>query len=287
MFLGGPSPKAEIKYHGTCFLAAFKDFDGKLYSYIVTARHVAAAVQGDDTFFIRANLKAGGGSEPIPIHNIDWAYSDDDKTIDLAVAAHYLDKSKYDLDYLNLDTTTQLGNFAGSDDVIRSHVACGDEVCVVGLFHLHSGKARNVPVVHTGHIAVLADPDERIPLRNKLTEKTVRSEVHLVEIQSLDGLSGSPAFIAQMMDLPIRTPEGNHPQAYAGVKLLGIYVGSWDGDPDEVLKKDRRLSDGTKVPVGMGLVVPANKLVDLIRTHPKLVDGRNRDREDAENAGQL
>jgi len=255
-----------------------------LYSYIVTARHVAAAVQGDDTFFIRANLKGGGGSEPIPIHNIEWAYSEDDETVDLAVAAHYLDKSKYDLDYLNLDNTTQLGRFADSNGVERSYVACGDEICVVGLFHLHSGKARIVPVVHTGHVAVVADPDERIPLRNPRTKKTVKSEVHLVEIQSLDGLSGSPAFIAEMMDLPVRTPEGNRPQAYAGVKLLGIYVGSWDGDPDEVLKEDRRLSDGTKVPVGMGLVVPGIKLVDLIRTHPKLVEGRNREREDADNA---
>jgi hypothetical protein len=106
------------------------------------------------------------------------------------------------------------------------------------------------------------------------------AEAYLVETQSLAGLSGSPVFIAQLMDMDVRTPEGNKPVAFAGIKMLGVYVGSWDGDPDEVLKKDRRLDDGTKVPVGMGIVVPVDHLIELIRDHEMLIRQRDKDRED-------
>src|SRR5258706_14402539 len=90
----------------------------------------------------------------------------------------------------------------------------------------------------------LTDPDEPIPLRDRTTNKRIKSELYLVETQSLDGLSGSPVYVAETMDLPFLAPTGAKPQAYVGVKLLGLYVGSWDGDPDQVIREDRRLSDG-------------------------------------------
>jgi hypothetical protein len=249
---------------------------------LVTARHVAGAASRDHEYVIRANLKSGK-SEPIPVTGIDWAYPDDER-IDLAVAPYYLDQRKYDLGYYHLGQAAKRAPFVDERGVTRRAVVCGDEIAIAGLFHLHSGVDRNVPVVHTGHVAVLADPSSRIPLFNKITERTELAEAHLVETQSLDGLSGSPAYIFEWMDLPIPSPTGNKPQAHVGVKLLGIYVGSWDGDPNQIMKEDRRLSDGTKVPVGMGVVVPADHLMDLIRDHPKLIAGRERDREEALNA---
>jgi hypothetical protein len=52
--------------------------------------------------------------------------------------------------------------------------------------------------------------------------------------------------------------------------LFGLYAGSWDGEPGEILAADRNLSGGKRVPVGMGLVVPADKIIELIRDHPEL-----------------
>jgi hypothetical protein len=47
----------------------------------------------------------------------------------------------------------------------------------------------------------------------------------------------------------------------ADLRLLGVWQGSWDAQPDEVLA----IEQGTvRVPVGMGIVVPAQKLIDLL-----------------------
>src|SRR5258705_11166171 len=155
VFFGIPSPpKGEIKYCGTALLAAYQDADNQLHAYLVTARHVASALQRDDGFVIRANLK-GGGSEPIPVHGIEWCYPDDEN-VDLAVAAHYLDKRKYDLDYLGLAAVAGRGPFLDERGINRMHIACGDEIAVVGLFHLHSGR-RNCPEIFGPLVAPFRD----------------------------------------------------------------------------------------------------------------------------------
>jgi len=46
----------------------------------------------------------------------------------------------------------------------------------------------------TGNVAVLPDPIERIPIRDRTTGEIVEAEVYLVEAQTLDGLSGSTGF---------------------------------------------------------------------------------------------
>ena len=47
--------------------------------------------------------------------------------------------------------------------------------------------------------------------------------------------------------------------------MLGIYVGAWDGAPGEILSRERDFKGGIRVPVGMGIVVPAQKIIELIR----------------------
>ena len=39
-------------------------------------------------------------------------------------------------------------------------------------------------------------------MRNKTTIETIDAQVYLVEAQTLDGLSGSPAFVHEIIDLP-------------------------------------------------------------------------------------
>jgi hypothetical protein len=53
--------------------------------------------------------------------------------------------------------------------------------------------------------------------------------------------------------------------------VLGIYVGAWDGSPGEILSKERSFSGNVRVPVGIGIVVPAQRIVELIRGDSGLI----------------
>jgi hypothetical protein len=81
---------------------------------------------------------------------------------------------------------------------------------------------------------------------------------YLIESQSLKGLSGSPCFVdptIDLVDMPVRFGRTD-------LRLLGVWHGSWDAQPDEVLAVEQ--GSTLRVPVGMGVVVPAQKLIDLL-----------------------
>ena len=105
-----------------------------------------------------------------------------------------------------------------------------------------------------------------------MTGKIVGTEAYLVEAQTLDGLSGSPVFTNEALQLiGLGQHHGAHASAYGALVLLGIYVGAWDGDPGEILSKDRNLKGEIRVPVGVGVVVPAQKIVEVIRGNLGLI----------------
>lgn len=106
-------------------------------------------------------------------------------------------------------------------------------------------------------------------MKGRITGKTVDVEVYLVEVQTLDGLSGSPVFLQEtiMMDVGHETIR---PVAFVQPILFGIYSGSWDGRPGDVLAADRDLQGGARVPVGVGTVVPIEHAIALLRDHPDM-----------------
>src|SRR5262249_15874239 len=142
-----------------------------------------------------------------------------------------------------------------------NRVHCGDDICIVGLFHWHSGKDRNIPIVHCGTIALLPDPNEKVLIRNRRTGSTEDVEVYLVEAQTFDGLSGAPVFQREPVALRIFPDHNGGPViALTGVQLLGVYSGAWEGEPSEALKTDRKWGPDKRIPAGMGLVGPAERL---------------------------
>ena len=146
-------------------------------------------------------------------------------------------------------------------------IFCGDTISLVGLFRLHAGSKRNVPIVHTGHIASVPDPNEKIPLTDR-NGRSIEVASYLIEAQTLDGLSGSPVLYYE------RTKQGTN------VRVLGIYQGSWDGEPGKIFAEDRNfVDDRIRVPVGMGLVVPGERIIELVRNHPSIQEERKRQRE--------
>jgi hypothetical protein len=48
----------------------------------------------------------------------------------------------------------------------------------------------------------------------------------------------------------------------ADIMLLGIWQGSWDAPPDEVLMIEH--GNSLRVPLGMGIVIPTEKLIEIL-----------------------
>jgi hypothetical protein len=124
-------------------------------------------------------------------------------------------------------------------------VQWGDFIYVIGLFHWHSGQERLI--------------------KNMTTGKLQRVEVYLVEAQTFEGLSGAPVF--QREAIALRTfPQHNGGPVLppTGAQLLGVYSGAWDGPPSEALREERGWGPQMRIPAGMGLVVPAERIVETI-----------------------
>jgi len=100
-------------------------------------------------------------------------------------------------------------------------VQCGDSICIVGLFHWHSGSGRNTPIVHSGNIALLPDPMEKIPIKDRIAGQLQKVEAYLVEAQTFEGLSGAGFSARDGCD--------------AGT--LGIRVGTLDDKVEAIRKK--------------------------------------------------
>jgi hypothetical protein len=227
--------KGGINCVGTGFLLGY-DTCG----YLVTAKHLAHGL-GDNPFLLRVNTK-DGRSANLPADQVRW-YEHPDPNVDVAVMpVTFGDNSRFDILYLPAETVL------ADDNVVKMNlVGIGDLTYTVGLFRLLSGEKRNLPVVHSGIIAMMPG-DERIPARDwRSPMGTIFVEGYLVETSSLEGLSGSPVFVrptATFSTLPggflpdPRITDPRRAQALASstqIGLLGLWQGSWDAPPDEVL----------------------------------------------------
>jgi len=255
VFFGTPTPGGGTAYGGTGFLVSFPHEEFTSH-YVVTCRHVASRL--DPGFFIRANTKSGE-AENIPVDTIEWVYHPD-PTVDVAVASLLIYDWHWERTYL------PAALFFNAETDKYGGILCGDPISIVGLFRLHVGAKRNIPIVHTGNISALADHTERIPLKDRSTGKLTQVEGHLVEAQTLEGLSGSPVFIRRFIGMPfIKGARDESAIAYGEVDLLGMYQGAWDAEPGIILEADRNLQGkNMRIPLGMGIVVPGDKIMDVI-----------------------
>jgi len=255
--------KGGIDCVGTGFLVAHEDF-----GYLVTAAHVAKGL-GENPFLVRLN-KNDGTSQNLQADGVEW-FAHPDPTIDVAVIP-FAPLAMGDFEALHIPTKDGMfrtGHFPG----VR--VGPGDLTYTTGLFRLMSGERRNLAVVHSGAIALM--PGEKIPVKNwKDGEKTIFCDGYLVETHSLDGLSGSPVFVRPTMPFASTAPgmqlPSNAPREFlrkitgVGARfeplLLGLWQGSWDAPPDEIVAIQS--GKGVRVSVGMGIVVPAERIIELL-----------------------
>jgi hypothetical protein len=277
VFFGYPdkTQKSGILCVGTGFLLEYEGVQ-----YLVTAKHLSHSL-GRDPFLIRVNKD--GTAENLPVDDVDWT-EHPDPTVDVSMVPLTIeDQHKYEADCLGIGFLFQSGEF---DDL---NIGVGSATFKMGLFQLLSGEKRNLTIVHTGNIAMMPG-DEKIPVVDWTDpdgKKRVHVEGYLVESLSLRGLSGSPVFVRTEINIDMRNVTLN-PEVTAGVitvsgkilnvepvihvhrnevKLLGLWQGAWEAPPDEVLAA--QTGDDVRVPVGIGVVVPQEKILEVLEM-PKL-----------------
>jgi hypothetical protein len=242
-----------FKSAGTAFLVHHQG-DG----YLVTAAHVAQ-ILGDDPFVIRVNRK--GKAEFLHADMTAWTRHPDE-TVDVAVTPLRLTlKTGFDAKYLSSDILLT------DDSLSKSGVNVGDFCYTVGLFHFVHGQSLNLPMVYSGGIALMPPAGERIPVGGA-GGKTEWVEGYLIESRAISGASGSPVFVRNSVSIT------DIPEEIAGVKsvmvtesslhLLGIFQSAWFLEPDSAARQLARVRTGEVVPVGLGVVVPSQKIMDIL-----------------------
>lgn len=230
--------------------------DDKSFVYTATARHVIEGAQkhGHDTVYLRVNAVAGGVSyTPAPI--AAWkTRAEADGPDDFALSAHVPPRPENS--YFMVD----LGMFVDDQKIADHDIGIGDEVFLPGLFVNHVGTSGNLPIMRQGSVAAM--PVE--PVATDLGDL----DAYLVEARSIGGLSGSPVFVnvGGLLRLPKHTmllsslPD-NSPQGPSFL-FLGMMHGHF-----HVKNIDRGIHVLTeeKINMGIGIVLPASRLLDLVR----------------------
>lgn len=262
----GDGEKDSFSPFGTAFLVFYKGAP-----YLITARHVASEI-GDCPCTLRVNHQ--NGVDPVdmtydPVEDVgyQWRFHPDN-TVDAAAMLFRVNFRAEAADIRYLPESL----FVNDPTIVSENIGAGDFCYTVGLFRLLHGKNRNLPFVHTGHIGMMPG-DEKVPIENKwdVTQpKTVLADVYLVENNSLNGLSGSPVFVRPSTIFEgIPDADGKaRPMRWADEKiwLLGLWQGAWRGDPDQLLKEQLNSTGPVRVAVGVGVVIPAAKLIEILET---------------------
>ena len=277
-FLGFPDRTAPggIRCEGTGFFLHYKE-----QGYLITVRHVARVLDGSP-FVMRVNKLNGAGAQLLDVDTSNWLFHPD-PTVDIAaiqmplttgtgIDAHY---------FLEHDLITP-------DKMQDDEFDVGDFCYTVGLFRYIYGKQINFPLVHSGNIALMPPKGETIPVFNKETKTVEQVEGYLIESRAIEGASGSPVFARGTIkaDLGLRdtkTMEKAVP-LFGDSKfgLLGVYQGAWFLPPDATLADGLKIPNDVNVPVGIGVVVPAIKILEVLET-----DTMRKTSEDKSTAAQM
>ena len=275
VFLGhvqDPADESTFVASATGFFLSFKGI-----CYLITAAHVASAL-GDLPFQARLNRVAGGAGmahvDCFADPNDKW-FLHPDPSVDVAAMAFPVGFAEGGWDHKSIRSAIAVSD----EDIENLDIGPGDEAYAVGLFRLMQGSKRSVPVVHRGSIAAMPS-DDLIPV-NDQNGKRFEASVYLVEATNLNGLSGSPVFVRSTISVVAsramletdgrpRSELFGAPAIVAAVnqdvRLLGVWSGSFEARSGEALSLDQ--GKEVRVPVGVGLVVPVARVIELLDTEP-------------------
>jgi hypothetical protein len=243
------------------------------FPYFVTARHVierCRELSQDATPYLRLNF-VDGTSDKAGISNESWAFSEDYRD-DIAIAGLLLPDG--------LDHTFIRSESVATQEVIeKNQIGAGNELFFPGLFVRHQGDKRMVPILRRGSIAAM--PVERIDT------KFGQIEAYLIEARSIGGLSGSPVFVnlgprdvGASSEMWARHGQMEPPEIaqirFGPTFLLGMMHGHYGvRDIQDSLEDDGIKDNETRsVNMGIGIVVPGYKIIDMIKNNVNLIGMR-------------
>ncbi len=243
-------------FGGTAFVVNLPGEKIGNFQYLVTAKHCLDKI-GDRPYVIRMNTRDGGSHE-FDGKGVRW-WSHEDRTVDAAVTP-FINAPSFHLDLRAVGIET----FLTDEDIVKHQIGPGDEVFMTGLFKHVAGQKKNLPIARLGSLALI--PDEQVYFHNGFMD------AYLVESRSIGGLSGSPAFVSESVEVPYRTAKSD---ADADIRywapgqtfFLGVVRGHWDAPPNGTLL------EAEKVNMGICVVVPANKIREILYL-PEFVEMR-------------
>ncbi|MEP7157617.1 MAG: hypothetical protein ABI905_17675, partial [Betaproteobacteria bacterium] len=147
------------------------------------------------------------------------------------------------------------------------NIGAGDMAYVVGVFKMLMGNQKNVPFVHTGHIASMADgetvrtEDWTDKRKSKdSSRRTISIHGYMVQVNTLERSSGSPVFVRRSLESKNHFLERDDSSAhlvkswqYGSVWLLGLWHGAFESGLKDV-----------DLNVGMGICVPATRIMEVL-----------------------
>lgn len=256
-FVSRYDPEGEgirIRFGGTAFIVGVLMEPNIGLAHIVTAKHVAEAIEPAEAV-IAMNAKDGG---PLFLRTggQKWFYHPTEKdSVDVAVLPFGSNRFQdYDIEWIP-ETI-----FATDQRITDFHIGLGDEIVIIGLFTRFFGSTLLTPLVRTGNIAMM--PKDRLPIRN-----FGEMEAYLAEGRSIGGLSGSPVFVRDTVNMPTQTAQGARANisGLGAIHLLGLMHGHWD------LPVSFSTSEQAEaVNMGVSIIVPAKKILETLY-HPELV----------------
>jgi hypothetical protein len=250
---------AEKTPAASVFFIDFPLGDTGYVRYAVTARHVLDMSRPYGPLYIRVNTL--DGFEDVEVPQDSWVSH---PTTDVAVARVSLSSNEYDFNGLST-------NMLVTDEYAEEEsIGEGDDVFFAGLFAPYWGAERAEPIIRFGNISL--GTRGKVPVKLNPDEERVPVDAYLVEARSWGGHSGAPAFVSftPHRELMVRgyTRDSGPP-----AKLLGLVNGHYDMDTDVKFMGDMPGSGKVPLNTGIAIVIPAQKILDLLAT-PELVEER-------------
>lgn len=256
LYPGKKQAQEGVAAGGTAFVVAV--FDGRSdlgIGYLITCRHVTTRLR---SWWVRVNSRDPNAPPIVTrVRYGEWTRS---LTDDLAIVRFSQPIHTHQTDVLPFPLAMALRHVEVGPD----KYGIGDDIYIVGRFLRHGREKVNIPTVRFGHISAM--PGDPVSYGGN----HYRQSGFLVEASVIEGYSGSPAWVyrtgptAESELLPGQIVPAVGRQATFGehTRLLGVFCAVFPN-------------------AGMGLVVPAWKVVDLLNT-PALVVARRQERKEVQ-----